>query len=123
MVLICDMPFRAFTSIKDPQTYCFSRVEVIKYYINKWLVIDLIATIPFDLFLMAFVDPVLIRWLMCLKLLKMARLYELTETLKYNVDLNSKIGTILQLVCYFPLAGHISACMFGYVGLPEFKNP
>lgn len=117
------MPFRAITSIKDPQTYCFSKQEVIGYYINKWLVVDLIATMPFDLFLMAFVEPEIIRWLMCLKLLKMARLYELTETLKYNGDLNSKIGTIIQLIFYFPLAGHISACVFGYVGLREFKNP
>jgi hypothetical protein len=73
-VLILDMPMRAYTAVKDYKTLCLDRIEVLKYYLDHWLALDLMATIPFELLLMTVVEKELIRWIMLLRLLKLTRL-------------------------------------------------
>jgi len=55
-VLILDMPMRAYTAVKDHKTLCLDRTEVLKYYLDHWLALDLMATIPFELLLTTLVE-------------------------------------------------------------------
>jgi hypothetical protein len=50
------MPIRAYTAVKDHKTLCLDRTEVLKYYLDHWLALDLMATIPFELLLTTLVE-------------------------------------------------------------------
>ena len=56
IVYCADIFMRAKTAITSPDNFCLDRKQVMKYYINNWLVIDLIACIPFEYFLYPFSD-------------------------------------------------------------------
>lgn len=77
-VFIVDMPMRALTAVTDYKTLCLDKNEVLKYYLDNWLVLDLIATIPFHLLLQLVLEKDTIRWIMLLRLLKMVRIQELS---------------------------------------------
>jgi len=47
-----DIYVRSKTAITQPITYCLDPKEVMRYYINYWLVFDLLACLPFEYFLM-----------------------------------------------------------------------
>lgn len=53
LIFVMDMPFRALTAVTKSKSICFDKEEVLKYYLNKWLVIDFLATVPLDLILLS----------------------------------------------------------------------
>ena len=121
-VLILDMPMRAYTAVTDHKTLCLDKIEVLKYYLDNWLALDLIATIPFELVLIAVVDKESIRWIMLLRLLKMFRLQELSQILKNQSNMNGSLGTLVQLGFYFFIASHFVTCAFCLIGAAEYMN-
>ena len=75
LIYILDIPARLLTNLTLPQCFCFNRSEVIKFYINNWLLIDLIACLPLDFLLTPLnIDPVIIRYVMLIRLLKFKRI-------------------------------------------------
>jgi hypothetical protein len=90
-----DIPLRALTAVTKSKSISFDKGEVLKYYVNKWLVIDFLATVPLDLILMGLELPEVIRWIMLLKLLKLLRLQELSQILKHNSSMNGSVATLL----------------------------
>ena len=65
------------------------------HYFTKWLLLDVIATFPFEYILTASGNIVTARWIMLLKLLKLGRLY---ETIKIFME-NSRSS--YSMICYF----------------------
>lgn len=121
-VLIVDMPMRVHTAVTDNKTLCLIKNEVLKYYLDHWLALDLLATIPFELALLAVVDGESIRWIMLLRLLKMGRLQELSQILKNQSNMNGSLGTLIQLGFYFFIASHFVTCAFCLIGAAEYAN-
>jgi len=72
------MPFRALTAVTSSKSICFDKEEVLKYYINKWLIFDFLATLPLDFITLGMQMPEVNRWILALKLLKLLRIQELS---------------------------------------------
>jgi hypothetical protein len=52
IVVYCvDIYMRAKTAITTPDNLCLDQNRVMRYYINSWLAMDLLACIPFEYFL------------------------------------------------------------------------
>jgi len=58
---------------------------------------------------------------MLLRLLKLTRLFELIQVIKCHSNLNSSVGTIIQLFCTFMVAAHIMSCGYIFIGQREFE--
>ena len=117
-----DMPLRALTAVTKTKSIIFDKTELLKYYVNKWLVIDFVATVPLDLILLPLGMPEVIRWIMLLKLFKLLRIQELSQILKHNGSMNGSVATLGQLFFYFLIAAHFMACGMVYVGLLEYNR-
>jgi len=78
IIFIIDMPFRAVTAVTRSKSICFDKEEVLKYYINNWLIYDFLATLPLDFITLGMQMPEVNRWILALKLLKLLRLQELS---------------------------------------------
>ena len=115
-----DMIVRPFTAHKDSKTLCFDREELINYYINEWLLFDMLSTFPIELLLIPLVTDEVCRWTMLLKLFKMNRLLELSQVLKHNCNLNGSLVTLLQLFFVTVIGGHFSSCIIAYIGAIEY---
>lgn len=110
IIFMIDIPLRALTAVTKSKSICFDKGEVLKFYVNKWLVIDFLATVPLDLILLGLEFPEVIRWIMLLKLFKLMRLQELSQILKHNSSMNGSVATLIQLFFYIIICCHFSAC-------------
>jgi len=59
---------------------------------------------------------------MILKLLKLLRLQELSQILKHNSSMNGSVATLLQLLLYVTMSGHIASCAMLFIANLEYNK-
>lgn len=100
---------------------------IAKRYMRSWFLIDVVATIPFYLFLPQSAGRVtstlklyrlvrLLKMLRVMQVLKGTKFQTLTFYLTYNPKIHPGLVRMLQAIFFLFLAGHFSACMWYYLG-------
>ena len=120
LIYAVDIPVRMFTAVTEPKTICLVRKTVVKYYINYWLIVDIFACVPTELVLTGIIDPVILRYVVLLRLLKFLRLFEVLRIAGAHSNMNSSISTIIKLFFLMILAAHVMACGYIFIGQREF---
>ena len=77
-----DIFMRANTAITTPKTVCLDRAEVLKYYLNNWLLLDVLAFLPLDLLMLPFVPEPLIKYVLVLRLLRLCKVGRIFELMR-----------------------------------------
>ena len=79
LVYVVDIFMRSKTAITKPETLCFDRAEVMRHYVNSWLILDLLSCLPFEYFMLPFSANYMlyIRYVRLFRLCKLSRIYEL----------------------------------------------
>ena len=85
LIYLLDMPVRAKTGATVASKICLVPEQITAHYINKWLIYDLLATIPIE-YATFFYDRELTRYLMLLKLIKVGRIIETLNMIKSNTN-------------------------------------
>ena len=93
ILLAADMPMRAKTAVLNPKKFCLDRDKVVNYYLNAWLLLDVVATFPLCYFLMIDpnIEPIYIALFRLPRVLKIFRLNETINMLKWNSNSNIRI--------------------------------
>jgi len=78
-----DIPIRARTAIVNGELTTDSQA-IFRFYINKWLIIDVISMFPFEYFLVATRNKELVPYVLLLRILKLGRLVEISEIIRNN---------------------------------------
>jgi hypothetical protein len=93
VLLAADMPMRAKTAVMNPKKFCVDRDKVVNYYINTWLLLDIVATFPVCYFLMLDpnVKPIYIGIARLTRALKILRLNETINMLKWNSNIRIEV--------------------------------
>ena len=95
IIYVLDIPMRMRTGVTTKYRVTNDFKIIWGDYFTKWLLLDVIATFPFEYILTASGNIVTARWIMLLKLLKLGRLY---ETIKIFME-NSRSS--YSMICYF----------------------
>jgi len=123
-LLTVDIFMRANTAVTTPNKFCFDRDKVFNHYLNTWFLLDVIATFPVCYFLMISptIDPFYIALARLPRVLKVFRLNESINMLKWNSDVRIEIYRIFQLFLLYGLTGHIFACGFSAIGKRDYRT-
>ena len=122
LVYCIDIFMRAKTAITSADSICFDKQAILHYYVNSWLIMDLLACIPFEYFIHPFTPHVsidLIRYVRLFRLFKTARFIELMRLIKIQSDFSGPIFKFMQLFAVFALAAHMMACTYIFIGYRE----
>lgn len=84
VVHLFDIPIRMRTGVLNDQTISTDMDAVLKQYLERWLLLDILATFPYEYFLTFSGNYGAARWFMLLKLLKMGRLHETIQIFRQN---------------------------------------
>ena len=76
VVYIVDIPIRLRTGVSGQNKISIDTMEIIRSYIDKWLLLDVLAVIPFEYVFSATGDIETAKYLLLFRLLKVGRLYE-----------------------------------------------
>jgi len=81
LVHCVDVFMRSKTAITRPTILCFDRKQVMHHYVNSWLILDLLACIPFEYFMLPLSSSYInyIRYVRLFRLFKWGRMYELIK--------------------------------------------
>lgn len=85
LIYCIDIFMRAKTAITSPDAVCLDKQAILRYYVNSWLIMDLLAAIPFEYFILPFTSVVsldFIRYVRLFRLFKTARFIELMKLVK-----------------------------------------
>lgn len=95
----------------------------IKSYFDKWLLIDVIATFPYEYFLITIASNDEARYVLLLRLLKIGRLVEVLEIIRNNTRHSfSTLMFFINIIIFFYGCQHILACIYGYIGRRELTD-
>lgn len=76
LIYILDIGVRLRTGITNDHKFTTDSKKVFNDYLEKWILIDIIATFPFEYFLTGSDNTITCRWFMLVRLLKLGRLVE-----------------------------------------------
>ena len=81
LVYITDIFMRSKLAITKPTMLCFDRAQVMHHYVNSWLILDLLACLPFEYFMLPFSEGYMqyTRYVRLFRLFKFGRIYELIK--------------------------------------------
>lgn len=117
-IYIVDMPFRAKTGATNPQNICLVPEQIMNYYINKWLILDILAILPIE-YITYFYSEELTRYLLLIKLVKLGRIIENMIMIKSNTNQSVFFGFYLFLFVLFGVASHVLGCIIGWISRRE----
>lgn len=124
ILLVLDMPMRANTAVTNPKKFCLDREKVLNYYLNNWLLLDIITFFPVCYFLMIStnIKPVYIALARLPRALKIFRLNESINMLKWNSNIRIEFYNICQLAMLYCFTGHMIACGFAVIGKNDYNT-
>jgi len=114
-----DIFMRACTAITKPETVCLDRAKVLEYYVENWLLLDVLAFLPLDLLTLPYVPEPLIKYVLVLRLLRLCktgRVFELMRIGQSASDQSSWVFVFVKLAIAFVFSSHLMACVFVYIG-------
>ena len=76
IVYIFDIPVRLRTGVSLDKI-CLDSREITRSYLDRWLMLDVLAVFPFEHVFLATGDTEIARYLLLFRLLKVGRLYEM----------------------------------------------
>ena len=81
LVYMVDIFMRSKLAITNPTMLCFDRAKVMHHYVNSWLILDLLACLPFEYFMLPFSENYMqyTRYVRFFRLFKFGRIYELIK--------------------------------------------
>ena len=85
LIYCIDIFMRAKTAVTSPDAVCLDKQAILRYYVNSWLIMDLLAAIPFEYFILPFTSLVsldFIHYVRLFRLFKTARFIELLKLVK-----------------------------------------
>jgi len=116
LIHFVDIWFRANTALTSHREICLNKGKILSFYIETFLLTDVLATIPFEYMLLAFkVDDVWRRWIRVLRLLKLIRVNEIVQITKFHANINLDLFMIFRLFVFYPTAAHVFACVYVYI--------
>lgn len=118
VIYLADMPFRAKTGATNPEHICLVPEQIMQYYINKWLILDILSILPIE-YITYFYSATLTRYLLMLKLVKLGRIYENMIMVKSNTNQSVFFGFYLFLFVLFGVASHVLGCIIGWISRRE----
>lgn len=121
IIYIIDIPVRMFTGIVQPNRTTADLNQVSKYYINNWFFADLIATIPVEYVLQRY-QPVVSRWLMLNKLIKIVRLNETLQIFLQHTNRNPFQIMFFVYIYMFGFLSHLCACGYAFICFRSIQN-
>jgi hypothetical protein len=48
VIYLIDIPMRMRTGVTDATKICLEPKQILNYYVNNWLILDIIATFPIE---------------------------------------------------------------------------
>ena len=95
-----------------------------KHYVNSWLMLDLLACLPFEYFMLPFSSNYqeYIRYVRLFRLFKFSRVYELFQLVKKQSDFPSSLLVFVKLALMFILSAHFMACIYIFIGMREAER-
>jgi len=89
-LLATDIFVRTKTAITNPKNICFEKEQILDYYVNTWLLLDVIALFPFCYLLMIQpnIDPRLVALARLPRLLKIFRVREVFQIFEQNTEVS-----------------------------------
>lgn len=123
-LLAVDIFMRANTAVTTPNKFCFDKEKVLSYYLNTWLLLDVISFFPFCYLLMISpgIDYKYIALARLPRMLKVLRINESINILKWNSDVRIEVYRLVQLFLLKGLTAHCFACGFGAIGKRDNKS-
>jgi len=122
IILALDIPIRAHTAVTNSKYICLDRDKVLNYYLNNWLLLDIIAFFPVCYFLMISpnIRPVYIALARLPRVLKIFRINESINMLKWNSNISHEYYDLFQLILLYFFTGHLIACGFAVIGKNDY---
>ena len=115
---LIDIFVSFYTTYNENGVYVTDRNKIREHYIHTWFPLDLIATIPFDLILMPFLDATTLRWVRFSRLLRLAKFGKLLKGVQHL----SIFAAMTLLLTVFGMLGHWNACIWFLIGTFEKDN-
>mmetsp|Transcript_62148 Transcript_62148/g.196579 ORF Transcript_62148/g.196579 Transcript_62148/m.196579 type:complete len:846 (-) Transcript_62148:44-2581(-) len=115
VLFIADLFLNFFTAIQVGGVLIKEQKMIVPLYLNTWFIVDLIASVPFDLILIGGgggTSWASISLVKCTRLLRLGRL-----TRKLDAFTAANVFRIVKMVASFVLFGHWGACGLFYVGV------
>lgn len=116
LIFLGDMWMRVHTALTSYKEISLDKGMVLQYYLDNFLITDLLATVPFEYIMLAFsVDLMWCRWIRLLRLLKFIRVLEIRLITKFHANINLNLFTIFQLFVIYGSAAHVFACCYVFI--------
>jgi len=134
LLFIADMYIQAHLAFKvtaNSDEYVTSRCEIRWNYFTSWFIVDLIASLPMDIVLLAVEgtgEPlVLAKLFKTLRLIRVSRMIKLIRVVKLKglindledrfdgINLNPGVRKLLQTVFLVVVISHVTACLWYFV--------
>lgn len=128
IIYAVDIFIRSRTAMTDPKSPpCFDRIEVMKHYVHNRLMLDLLACIPFEYFMLPVAEfsnsfESIIRYIRLFRLLKMARIFEILEVVKYHSNIPAPLMTMVRMFLIYIVGAHFIACCYIFIGQREYDR-
>lgn len=125
MVYVIDIPVRLRTGVAEHHKITIENKIILKWYLDKWLLVDLLATFPFEDILDYTGNAESARYVLLFRLLKVGRLVETCEIIRKNSRHSYATACFfMELFCMFGFLMHWFACILGWLGRRELeRNP
>lgn len=125
VVYIVDIPVRLRTGVTIHNKITIENNPILKFYLDKWLIMDLLATFPFEYILITTGNLDAARYVLLFRLLKVGRLVETCEIIRKNSRHSySTACFFVELFTLFGYLMHWLACLYGWLGRREHeRNP
>ena len=120
VIMIADTGLRPFLAVNGSLEIEINRIKAVKCYVKNYLLIDILASIPFDYILrigVPFSMPV--HCFRLLRLLKFYRLLELMRLIRQQTSVNAPVFRILLLFGSFIVISHWFNCILLFVATRE----
>lgn len=125
IIYLIDIPVRVRTGVTESEKITIENRPILKSYLDKWILIDVLATFPFEYVFTIAGSPEEAKYVLLFRLLKVGRLIETAEVIRKNSRHSySTACFFMELFTMFYILLHWLACMFGWLGRRELeRNP
>ena len=105
-ITLADSCLRPFLAVNKRNEIETDRAKLLQLYVQRYFLLDLLATIPFDYLLILIDDGIYVRYIRLFRLLKTYRLGELVELVRHHTTINMPVFRIGLLFGIYIVVAH-----------------
>lgn len=105
-ITLADSCLRPFLAVNKRNEIETDRAKLLQLYVQRYFLLDLLATIPFDYLLTLIDDGIYVRYIRLFRLLKTYRLGELVELVRHHTTINMPVFRIGLLFGIYIVVAH-----------------